>query len=165
MPERVYPRRTTQPKRRQTNLDQSKGANPDDAPGTDINKIVAQYRRNGTMPAVAQLRPLYGDFTGPADLHNAQIQIQLAEDRFRELPADIRTAADNDPVRFLEMFENPDQRALLESAGLIISPPTPLPENPTLGSPTTTTTPTGSTPLTPPNAPASTPPDTNTPAT
>lgn len=142
---RVYPRRTTQPKRRQTFLRTEKGANPDDAPGTDINSIVAQYRRNGTLPAVPQNNPLYGDFTGPQDLHDAQIQIQRAQERFAELPSDIRTAADNDEVRFLEMFGDPEQLPLLENAGLVVIKPDP---NPT------------PTPSETPDTPS--PPDTNT---
>lgn len=150
MPDPINPRHSTPAVRRQTKLNQLKGANPDDAKATDVNLIVAQYRRSGTMPAVTPMKPLYGDFSGPQDLQYAQENLQLVQDRFAELPADIRTASNNDPVQFLAMFEDPDQREALIEAGLIISntpnppitPPEPTPPIPPTTPPTTTPTPT-----------------------
>lgn len=115
-------RQLTPAERRATPVNNVGGANPDDAAGVNINTLVAQYRKNGTMPQVNLRNPLYGDFTGPQDLHRAMEHVQAAQDRFAELPADVRSAADNDPVKFLELFEDPAQRALLEEAGLIINP-------------------------------------------
>lgn len=72
------------------------------------------------MPTVFHQNPLWGDFSGPSDYHQSLEQIQLAQDRYNELPADVRTASQNDPEIFLQMIES-DDRALLEEAGLIIS--------------------------------------------
>lgn len=102
------------------------GANKDDLAGADINKIVAQYRKNGTLPRVNPSKPLYGDFTGPSDLQAQLEAVQDAHDRFMELPADVRSAADNSPVRFLEMFDNEAERDLLTSAGLIVDGSAPI---------------------------------------
>lgn len=130
----MNPRHSTPAARRSTKLSTHGGANPDDEPGTNINSLFAQYRRTGTMPSVPLQNPLYGDFTHPQDLHQALEQIDRSNDTFNALPSDVRTLADNDPVKFLAMCEDPDQRALLESAGLTFTTTT---EEPTPTSPTT----------------------------
>lgn len=93
----------------------------EDARASDANVVMAQYRRNGTMPRVNVQRPLWGDFSGPQDLMQQIERVEAARDRFRELPADVRRVSDHDPVRFLEMFEDQGGRAQLEQAGLLIS--------------------------------------------
>ena len=104
----------------------------DDAAPHDLNKIVAQFLRSGAMPAVALRNPLYGDFSNfPIDPHEAREQMEMAEDRFMQLPAPVRTAARNDWTTFLEMFGDPEGRALLEEAGLEVAPaPPPAPVAP-----------------------------------
>jgi len=87
----------------------------------DINVLVAQYQKNGTFPVVSTRSPLYGDFTGPEDLHSAREQAFAAHERFMELPVSVRKLAKHDEVEFLRMFEDPAQRVLLEEAGLTIS--------------------------------------------
>ena len=94
--------------------------NQSDAAGTDINVLVAQYKKNGTMPNVYVGDPLWGDFTAPEDLQSCYERWQGAVDKFMELPASVRNASDNDPVTFLRMFEDDSQRALLEEAGLVV---------------------------------------------
>ena len=92
----------------------------EEARQADGNVLLAQYRKHGTLPTVTTHNPLYGDFTGPGDLQAQIERVQDAHERFREFPASVRTAADNDPVRFLEMFDDPEQRAMLQDAGLQI---------------------------------------------
>lgn len=113
------PRATT---RRPSQLDpeRSRGANPDDSGMADLNKIMATYRRTGTLPRVASRTPLYGDFTGPQDLADAMEAVEAAKDRFNDLPSQVRSAAGNDPVNFLAMFSDPDGRKLLIKHGLVI---------------------------------------------
>ena len=101
-------------------LDTSRGASTADAKGADINLIVAQYKKSGTLPRVAMSNPLYGDFTFPEDLHLMREAVERAEDRFMDLPADVRAAADNDWVEFMRMFDDPSRRPVLEAAGLIL---------------------------------------------
>jgi len=89
---------------------------------SDINTIVAQYQRSGTLPAVSSRQPLYGDFTLVGDeLQDLTEQMQNAQDRFDELPATVRRAADNDWRQFLTMFDDDEQRQALLDAGLRIS--------------------------------------------
>lgn len=118
--------------------DRSGGANQADAAGTDINKIVAQHKAHGTLPAVQQRNPLYGDFTFPEDIHSMREAVDQAEDRFMQLPAAVRTAAGNDWVNFETLFRDPEQRELLINAGLIIAPTDPTPPQPTSDNLTTT---------------------------
>ena len=106
--------------------------NPDDAKRLDANVLMAQYRTHGTLPSVRAHQPLYGDFTSDTlDLQRATEMVQQAEDRFAELPASVRTAAENNPVKFLQMFDDPDQRDMLLEAGLKLHDENGLPITPT----------------------------------
>lgn len=106
-------------------LDRSGGANQADAAGTDINSIVAQYKKYGTIPNVPQLNPLFGDFSHPEDIHSMREAVYTAEERFNQLPAAVRTLCDNDWVQFLDRFSDPAAQAELVSAGLQITAPLP----------------------------------------
>lgn len=142
-------------KRVRLKLDTKGGANQADGPGANINTLVAQYKKNGTLPIVATSNPLWGDFTFPEDIHSVREAVHEAEDRFMELPADIRTLCNNDWVQFLERFNTPDGKASLEQAGLIIqnTPPTPLET-----APIPNNSPTPSVPPSPTDPPPGTPP-------
>ena len=129
------PKETTVEKRQRAtprvalSLDASKPADQDGRVGADINVIVGQYIRHGTIPAVALSNPLYGDFTAPEDIHSAREAVHAAEERFASLPAAVRSAASNDFEQFINMFDNPAQRDVLVDAGLIVTdqPPTTVP--------------------------------------
>lgn len=109
-------------------LNRDGGANPADGPAADINSIVAQYKKSGTVPQVTQRNPLYGDFTFPEDIHEIREASEKAEDRFMDLPSQIREAAQHDWVTFLDMFNNEEGMKILEKAGLKITE-TPIPNN------------------------------------
>ena len=96
------------------------GTPPDDLASADINLIMAQYAKNGTLPRVNPQTPLYGDFTQSTDLMDAMDRVNEALDRFEQLPASVRSVADGNPVRFLEMFDSDEERVLLTEAGLIL---------------------------------------------
>ncbi len=115
-------------KRQAVYLNTDNGANQEDKIGADINVIIGQYKRHGTLPAVQLKNPLYGDFTAPTDLMEQREQMHQAEDRFNELPAQVRSAANNDWVQFLQMFHDPDHRAMLETHGLVIVDEAPTPD-------------------------------------
>lgn len=104
-------------------LDRSGGANPADAAGVNINKIMAVFKKTGTLPNVQLSNPLYGDFTNPEDIHSIREAVHEAEDRFAELPAKVRALCENDWVQFLERFDDPDGQKTLLDAGLTIGPP------------------------------------------
>jgi len=110
-------------------LSRSGGANPTDAIGNDLADIVARYRKTGQLPHVKVHTPLYGDFTLPDNLQDIREAMYTAEDDFNLLPSAIRQAAENDWVTFAKMFADPDQRKILETAGLnpkaVETPPQP----------------------------------------
>lgn len=140
-------------------LDRSGGANQSDAAGTDINTIVAQYMKHGTLPNVSARNPLYGDFTPPEDIHSMREICEHAQDRFDELPSAIRSYAKNDYAIFIDMFDDPLHQAEMIKLGLNVENlPTPLtPTNTPSPEPTTTTS---QTPETTPTT--TTPPETAT---
>lgn len=128
------------------------GANQTDAPGLEINAIVAQYRKHGTLPKVTLNNPLYGDFTFPEDIHSVREAVEKAEDRFDNLPASVRSAAENDWVTFLEMIQNDEQKQVLIDAGLeIVENTPPIPDENT--PPVTNTPPPSETPPEEPPSP------------
>lgn len=132
MADEIIPPRQRSTRRTAVSLDRSGGAVQTDRAGADINTIVAQYRKNGTLPAVRMLNPLYGDFTFPEDPHSVFEAVAQAQDRFDHLPAAVRAAAGNDPATFLAMMDDEQARDELVKAGLQIvdeaapaSPPQP----------------------------------------
>lgn len=96
----------------------------EDARAANPNIIMAQYRKTGTLPGVSHQIPLYGDFTGPEDLQRQLDNVGAAFDRYDMFPASVREASDHSPIRFLEMWDDPEQRVLLQDAGLVIEDPT-----------------------------------------
>ncbi len=141
--------RTRSTTRTARTLDTSKGANQADAKATNVNALVAQFQKHGTLPNVAQKNPLYGDYTFPEDIHSMREAVYEAEQRFKELPSAVRALSNHDWVEFLERFENPEAREELLDAGLRVE----IPET-TIPNTTTTTTPTTETPETTPTTPA-----------
>ncbi len=125
-------------------LDTSGGANPADADGTDINKIMAKFKKTGTLPNVGRTNPLYGDFTFPEDIHSVREAVERAEDRFMDLPADVRSVCKNDWVQFYELFNTPEGQEKLTEAGLQINElnETPSPDPSETPDPTVETPPT-----------------------
>lgn len=114
------------------------GARQEDRLTADINTIVAQYQRSGTMPAVARSSPLYGDFSEIGDdLQSLTEMFDAAADRFGELPSGVRSAASNDYRTFLSMYDDRDGRQVLLDAGLVIvdAEPTAAPSSPPPTSP------------------------------
>lgn len=84
----------------------------------DFNLVVKKYRATGVVDHVAQQDPVYGDVTGACELQEAIERVRSAEDHFGRLSADVRKAAANDPVQFLEMAADPAGRDILREAGV-----------------------------------------------
>ncbi len=134
-------------------LDTSGGANAADADGSDINKIMATFKKTGTLPNVGRTNPLYGDFTFPEDIHSVREAVERAGDRFMDLPADVRSVCENDWVQFYELFKTEEGRAKLTEAGLQINDQT----NTTIPDPITTPEIPNETPPAPETPPEPTP--------
>lgn len=111
---------------------------------SDINNIMSKYLRTGVIDSTNRAVATYGDI--PAiDFRQAMEVVVLAEAAFAELPSGARARFDNDPAKFLEFAENPDNLDEAVRLGLTDAPPaSPAPEAPG---------PTSVEPLTPPPAP------------
>ncbi len=110
-------------KRHRTPQSSEGGAVQSDALETNINRIVAQYRATGGVTHVAARQPLYGDFSLASDLHTQMERVRSAQLTYGFLPAAVRAVSDNDPVRFMEMFETEEGLNALTEAGLFVDDP------------------------------------------
>lgn len=85
----------------------------------DINVIMAKYGTTGQVPQVLE-QGIYGDFTEITDYRSALDMVRRADAAFHEVPAEIRKRFDNDPAKFVEFVQNPDNIEELEKLGLAI---------------------------------------------
>lgn len=87
----------------------------------DINLIVKRHASTGHVSHLNPAAPQFGDFTGAADLKTAIDQVAEANDRFNELPVEVRRAAQNNPYELLAMLETDEGQLELQEAGLILT--------------------------------------------
>lgn len=85
----------------------------------DINVIMASYEKTGQVPVYSNMQPLYEDFTMVADYQSALNAVISAEEAFMSLPANVRSAFDNNPALLIEAINDPTQRDRLIGLGLI----------------------------------------------
>lgn len=75
----------------------------------DINKLMAQYEKTGILPSnVNNDVPRYLDVSDVPDLPSALNMLADATAAFMALPAITRREFDNDPVKFINFAENPE---------------------------------------------------------
>lgn len=96
------------------------------AGSTNINQIMARYRRTGLVPQKTNLA--YGDFTGSDDYRDCLDRIIQAENAFNSLPSQIRKRFDNDPAKLISFLANEDNREEAQRLGLIERPIEPEPQ-------------------------------------
>lgn len=77
----------------------------------DINNIVRRFEATGILDHInqAHAQGLYQDLPSGLDLQTSLNIIQQAEAAFMALPAAARAEFDNDPVLFVEAFNNPTE--------------------------------------------------------
>ncbi len=88
---------------------------------TDINLIMDSWiGTGGAVPG--RLNPAvgrYGDFSSGLDYWSALTAVRQAEMDFAALPPKIRNHVDNDPGKFLDLFDDPAKRDELVELGLV----------------------------------------------
>lgn len=84
----------------------------------DINNIMARYAKTGLLTHTNRYAGQYADLGTATDLHEAHNVIIAADAAFSSLPAAVRTRFDNDPEKFLEFVQNPDNLDEINSLGL-----------------------------------------------
>lgn len=93
----------------------------------DINALMARYEKTGVISHVARGEPQYLDLSDVPDLATAMSVVHAAEAAFMSLPAGVRATFDNDPMRFIDFAENPDNLEQMRAWGLA-KPAEPPPE-------------------------------------
>lgn len=99
------------------------------AESTDINAIMAKYRKTGILTHVQTYAGMYGDFSGVPDYKTGLERVQAAQEMFLSLPADVREKFGNDPGKFIDFATNKENLPELQKMGLAPIPaPTPDPK-------------------------------------
>lgn len=84
----------------------------------DVNKIMSKYEKTGMLTHVNKFPGNYGDFTEATDYHTSLLQVMEAQEAFDALPATVRSRFQNNPGKFLEFAENPDNLDQMVEMGL-----------------------------------------------
>lgn len=84
----------------------------------DINTIMKKYEKTGLIDHNSRYRGRYEDVSGAVDLHEAMGIVQAAEEAFSSLTAKIRKRFDNEPGKFLEFAQNPENLEAMREMGL-----------------------------------------------
>lgn len=92
------------------------------AEDADINTIVRRFGITGRLPENVRV-PTYGDFTYTGDYREALHAIQLADDSFMAMPAEVRATFQNDPALFVDFCSNPDNLPRMRELGLAVPEP------------------------------------------
>lgn len=117
------------------------------AKSCDIHNIMKKYEKTGVLDHVSQYEGSYMDYGSIPDFHQAHKMIAEANSMFETVPARIRADFDNDPTKFVDFMQNPDNREQIEAYGLSAShlpqdenKPKPLPIPPKAGESATSVT-------------------------
>lgn len=89
----------------------------------DINVLMATYERTGALNHFNRVEPQYLDVSDVPDLPRSIAIIEAANAAFMTLPASTRREFDNDPVKFVEFAQNPDNLEKMREWNL--APPLP----------------------------------------
>jgi len=90
---------------------------------TDINLMVARYKKTGIFQNLNPREPKYGDFSEAVSLEEAYQRVSDANESFMALPANVRALAQNNPVVLMEMLADEGATQALVKAGLPIKTP------------------------------------------
>lgn len=114
----IYIRKPFQPVERvQTMFDPKEGRTKQSfADDCDINKIIKRYQSTGFTPPVNE-NGIYSDYSSTT-LFDSMLIVAEGKSMFEALPALVRKQFDNDPVKFLEYAENPQNQQGMIDLGL-----------------------------------------------
>lgn len=89
----------------------------------DVNAIMDRYQTQGIIPAINMRAPQYLDVSEGFDFTAMQEQVLEAKGLFSELPSVLRERFANDPARFIEYCQDPDNHHEMSKLGLIVKTP------------------------------------------
>lgn len=119
-----------QPTRRRVQIDLSEGGRTHQSfkDECDINRIMARHRKTGIVRQTLA-RPQYGDFSNLPDYQEAMNTVVQADAMFAELNSEVRNKFENDPQKFLDFCDNPDNLDEAIRLGIAAKPaPEPVPD-------------------------------------
>lgn len=88
----------------------------------DINTIMARYESGGAITHVNRATPSYMDMTEMPDLRGALDIMRDASIAFASLPAKVRKEFDNDPQKFVDFAQSPENLEKMREWGLAPMP-------------------------------------------
>ncbi len=86
---------------------------------TDINLIMAKFRKTGELTHLQKREPTYGDFTMAVDYLDASNRVLAAQADFDSLSGEIRARMNNSPAEFLAFMEDPENLEEARALGLV----------------------------------------------
>nr|UXQ87943.1 MAG: internal scaffolding protein [Microvirus sp.] len=95
----------------------------------DINQIVKRYQDHQILDHLQTTQAQYG-YAPAISFTEAMQTVALANEKFMELPSEIRKAFNNDTANFLDAADDPTQRPKFEQLGLLEPLPTSSPDEP-----------------------------------
>lgn len=91
----------------------------------NVNKIMAKYKRTGQIDHLRNNPGVYADFTEIGSYEDALNKVIESNNVFNKLPANLRNMFENNPQKFLEFLQDPDNDAKAIKLGLKIKTPEP----------------------------------------
>lgn len=88
----------------------------------DINVLVKRYGVTGQMPQI-QPPPSIDEFNEVFDFQSAMNVVRRSQESFNALPASLRERFNNDPAKFVDFCQNPDNLEELRRLKLASPPP------------------------------------------
>lgn len=85
----------------------------------NINKIMDRFYKRGVLPEMIKKNPQYGDFSNATDYQNSLHLVMKAQEQFQALSSKVRSQFDNDPQKFLEFAENPENKEKMAELDLL----------------------------------------------
>lgn len=93
----------------------------------DINKIMARFAQTGTISHINKFQGVYADFSD-FDFATQQARLDAGLQVFESLPGEVRREFDQDPQKFFDFVNHPDnQDDLLEKLPALARPGDQLP--------------------------------------
>lgn len=95
----------------------------------NINTIMKRVRSKGAiLPNMdVSRKAFFGDVSAVGSFMDVHERMQAAKDGFMQIPSDIRSRFQNDPMVFLEFASNPENRDQMVEMGLLDAPAAPAP--------------------------------------
>jgi phage internal scaffolding protein len=84
----------------------------------DINNVMTKFEKHQQITHLNNGNPAYGDFSTPEDYQQSFNTVLEAQKSFAALPSDVRAKFTNDPIKFLEFVNNPENEEEIKSLGL-----------------------------------------------